>query len=309
VLTPLPSTLSAPDRSLAALARTRALGLHALGHFAGVVGESPAPGTAALELHPPEWANGGRADSPTESALLADLSLGTALRSALGPGLRLATIALTVDHATAPARGPLRAAAQADRVDHGRGDGQGRCTLRDAAGDLVATASGWFVAVPVPAGQPLPPVPWEDEERPVHGVVESDLDPTEAAVHADLAGLDERGYDRLVGPPTSAVPVDDGSAPVEYALRAGAALGNRVGQVQGGAQYGIAAGGARAAIGQGWEVATGHVQFLRPISAPTVEVEACVRRAGRSASFVDVTLRAAGREALTGRFTMRRAGG
>ncbi|MPZ62845.1 MAG: hypothetical protein GEU93_16450 [Propionibacteriales bacterium] len=310
---PLDPDMDVVERSLGALARTRSLGLHTLGHFAGVTGRSAGPGRSVLELTPPRWSAGGRAGSATELAVLIDLTLGSAIRSALGPGLRLGTISLTVDHLSAPSPGPLTASGRTDRVVEADLAGQGRADVVDAHGVAVATSTGWFVALPPPEGRPLPPVPWESNETSVPDLAVDDLDAQEREVHDALVTAAARG-DRcglsavaaLTAPRESDLRHPDEGA-VAYVLPTGPALGNRVRQAQGGALYGAAASAAEALAGPEWEVGSGHVQFLRPVSAPEVEVRARALRRGRRVVFTDVEMAASGRPVLTGRFTLRPA--
>lgn len=300
------------ERSLAALARTRALGLHVLAHMAGVVGRSDAPAHSVLTLDPPVWSHHGVSGSPTEVAVLVDLTLGSAIRSALGPGLRLATISLTVEQVAPAAPGRLTATGRAEWADRDDLEGFGRVEVRDERTHLVAVASGWFVALPAPPGETLPPVPWESEPAAVPDLAPGDLTDHERVVHAALVAGAERAdrldvalLDAVVAPPPGVRAEGD---EISYELPTGPELGNRVRQVQGGALYGAAAAAARLVAGSGWQPTVGHAQFLRPVSASALQVRARVLRRGRRALFVDVEL-AADRPALTARFTLRRSPG
>ena len=314
MLTPLDPSLPVADRSLAALARTRALGLHTLGHFGGVTGRSDRPGGSALELTPPTWSANGAATSYAETAMLVDLTLGSAIRSALGPGLRLSTINLTIDHLRPASAGPLSATADADWIEPEELTGLGRVAVVDSSGQKVAVAAGWFVALPAPTDRPLPPVPWEADTITVPALTLAELGDDEREIHDELLAAAARAESRgesvlhaLTAPPPDLTGVRRTDDELAYPLPTGPSLGNRVRQVQGGALYGAAASAAAVLAGTEWDVTSGHVQFLRPVSAPQVDVRARTLRRGRRAMFVEVDLGSEGRTALTGRFTLRRS--
>lgn len=312
VLPPLDPELAVDDRALAALGRTRALGLHFLGHFLSVAAIENGDGESVLVLdppRPPRAPGDGSAGSPTELAVLADLSCGSAIRSVLAPDIRLGTTALAVDHLRPPAPGVLRGRARVSWSDAKSLEGHARCDVVDADETLIATASGWFVALPAPAGHSLPPVPWEAPADAVPGLAEADLLDHE---HATLAAV-RRGVrlagERRTGVVTQLVvpdllPDPDGDE-VAWELPVGPALGNRVRQMQGGALYGAAAAAATVALGPDWTVAAGAVQFLRPVDAPYVRVSARLVRRGRRVGFTEVRVTGSGRLALVGQFTHR----
>jgi hypothetical protein len=79
----------------------------------------------------------------------------------------------------------------------------------------------------------------------------------------------------------------------------------RVGQMQGGALYGAAAVAAAAAVGDGWQISSGYVQYLRPVDAARVSLRSRMIRRGRRAAFSDVLVAAEGRDALIGHCTHR----
>ncbi len=72
-------------------------------------------------------------------------------------------------------------------------------------------------------------------------------------------------------------------------LTIGPELSNRVGHVQGGALYAIAARAGGHALGNGrWDLAEGSYQFLRPAEGRSLTARAAVLRRGRSLAFVQV---------------------
>ncbi|MGW3614026.1 acyl-CoA thioesterase domain-containing protein [Micromonospora sp. NPDC005163] len=305
-MTPIRSDVAVEARALQAVARTRALGLHFFGHFLGVSATESGAGRSTLVLDAAAAPGPGVASSPTEQATLADLALGSAIRSALGPGLRLGTTTLCVNHLVSPTSRRVEARATATWHDPDGLEGQGACRIADETGRVVATAEGWFVALPPPPGRPLPPVPWESPSASVpEDLTPDDLDARERASYDAVvaAAPDAAAHHRSVADQLTS-PSAAGRTNV---LRISPALSNRVGQVQGGALYGTAAHAAVHCLGPGWEVASGYVQYLRPVDAPCARVDASVLRRGRRVGFVDVTVTAADKPALAGRFTLRPA--
>ena len=103
---------SLEQRALRAIARTRALGLHFYGHFLGIDGPPPAtPGHARLTLEGEPAGVGRAAPSVSALATLADLTLGSAVRSRLEPGTLLATATLSLQLLTLDTPGPIQAEA------------------------------------------------------------------------------------------------------------------------------------------------------------------------------------------------------
>jgi acyl-coenzyme A thioesterase PaaI-like protein len=306
---PIDPRLSVERRALAALARTRAMGLHFLGHFVGITATKNGDGESTLVLEPPAYGP-AVVSSAVEQSALADLTMGSAIRSVLGPGLRLGTTCLSVNHLAVPSPGGLEARATTFWRDTGGLEGYARCEIFDSAGQIVVSAEGWFVSLPAPPGQTLPPVPWETEpsgadlaltaeklREPEQAVLDQVL---RAAARAGTAGTSVMA--QLVAPEESPVARPD---EVGYSLPVGPALGNRVGQMQGGALYGAAGVAAEAALGPGWSISSGYAQFLRPVDAPSVDVSATVTRRGRRTSFTEATISAHGRTSLLARFTHR----
>lgn len=309
MLEPLDPALPLGRRALASVARTRALGLHFFGHFLGITAVSNQHGRSVLALDPAHDSGGGVASTPTEFATLADLALGSAIRSALGPGLRLGTTSLTLNHFASPVAGRLEADAIMTWCDRDSLESHGRAHLTDRAGTRVATADGWFLALPAPKGAALPPVPWESEGRlPDHTLSMADLDPRERASYDAVLMAEPTALER--GVPIAHQLVHGGKPSLDEnlvtcELEVSAALNNRVGQMQGGALYGAAAAAATTAAGDDWQLGSGYVQYLRPVDPGRVTLQARVVRRGRRVVFSDVLMKTRGREVLVGRFTHR----
>jgi acyl-coenzyme A thioesterase PaaI-like protein len=295
--------------ALRAVARTRALGMHYYGHLLGIASSRPDEGRPRPHLDP-DPAVIPDVVPPVALAAIADLAVGSAVRAALGAGRRLGTVSLTLHHIGSSARAPVRADPTLLWADTDTGDGLARCDLRDARGELVGAAQGWFLALPVPDGRQLPPLPWERESAPtIEALAEADLDERErAAVTATLRAHErarERGTstgEELTSPVWSESAAE-GSA--QGTLQVGPEVTNRVGHVQGGALYGIALAAAARAVGPGMEVAEGHYQFVRPADGERIVVDGAVLRRGRAAAFAEASLSVEGRRVGVARFAFR----
>src|SRR3954470_5341225 len=105
------------ERALLAVGRTRALGLHFYGNFVGI-GGAPAPlGTSRLSIDGEPPGIGAPGVSAVALATVADLAVGSAIRSHLEIGARMATATLSLQHPTEAVNGPVvgRGEAEAGR--------------------------------------------------------------------------------------------------------------------------------------------------------------------------------------------------
>src|SRR3954466_3878002 len=105
----------ASERALQAIALTRSQGLHFLGHFVGISGRPTPTGAVRLTLAAPVGeSNAGPAPLLSYSAF-ADLVLMSAIRSHFGPGARLGTMTLSIQHPRTSTRGIILGVASAPR--------------------------------------------------------------------------------------------------------------------------------------------------------------------------------------------------
>jgi acyl-coenzyme A thioesterase PaaI-like protein len=285
--------------------------MHYYGHLLGVAGHRPDGGRPRPHLYPAPAVTPGIVP-PVALAAIADLAIGSAVRTALGAGRRLGTVSLTLHHIGSSARAPVDAEPTLLWADPDTGDGVARCDLRDARGELVGAAQGWFLALPVPDGRQLPLLPWEREPEPaprIDALAEGDLDERERAAVAATLRAHERARERGTSiaeeltSPAWAETTDEDTA--LGTLDVGPEVTNRVGHVQGGALYGIALAAAARAVGPGMEVAEGHYQFVRPADGERIVVDGAVLRRGRSAAFAEATLTVEGRRVGAARFAFR----
>ncbi|MFC4055495.1 acyl-CoA thioesterase domain-containing protein [Actinomadura syzygii] len=296
-------------RALAAVAATRVRGLHPIGHLAGITGRpSRAPGRSRLTMNAPPGTDGrtGRV-SLVGLDVFADLVLAAAIRSHIGPGARLGTVSLSVQHLHAPVSGEIVGEASAEPpVD---GFAASRAVLR--AGDrVVAHAQGSFMVLPTPEGRARLTTDWEREHTvplPVIGL--DDLDPAERRFVESVrsaarraAGTGRPLEDELVEP------VWADRDPPRAGLVIGPEMGNRVGHVQGGVLYAVAARAAAHVAGPGpWSCADGTYQYLRPGAGRVLTARPVLLRRGRAMAFARVELAVDGVAVGGGQFAFRTA--
>jgi acyl-coenzyme A thioesterase PaaI-like protein len=233
-------------------------------------------------------------------AVLADFALGTAIRADLDPATRLATVSMTLELAAAPRVGTVSAAARC----HGFvGDGEGRIgrarvSIEDGGGE-IGYGSGAFMVLKPPPGVELHPVPHRkrgDAEPPV--LEARDLAPDELLIlrHAEEAlQQQKRPFMRhFWGFLPEAAP---GGA--SCVIRNGPHIGNRVGYVQGGILFGLAAATATAALPETWRLGLAAAAFISPGDGPALRAQASVVHQGqRSAVIRTEVLRSDGRRVL-----------
>jgi acyl-coenzyme A thioesterase PaaI-like protein len=296
------------DRALLAVGRTRALGLHFYGNFVGI-GGAPAPlATSRLTIDGEPPGVGAPGVSAVALATVADLAIGSAIRSHLEVGARMATATLSIQHPTGPVEGPV--VGHGDAEDTAGDQKSGRCVLVAPDGRPVGYAQGWFAALPPPPGWVQRPLPWEWETLPEIAVPSSDgLDDSEQAAVVAALAAGERARRRGTSISEELLhfrwqPTAAGHAVGD--LTNGPELANRVGHIQGGALYGAAAIVAAQALGASLtRLVDGHYQFLRIADGALLHGEASVLRRGRLASFVEAQLSVDGKPVGYGLFSFR----
>jgi acyl-coenzyme A thioesterase PaaI-like protein len=296
--------------ALAAAARTRAQGMHYYGHVLGVTPLRTDAGPSRPHLAVSSAVTPGPVP-PVALATVADLAMGSAIRSVVGAGRRLGTVSMTLHHLAPVVRAPVVPDPRMVWLDDEQVNGLARVDLTDAAGALVGAAQGWFMALPAPSGTALPLLPWERDELPaVAPLAEHDLTAAErAAVEATVRAAERAHRHRTSASAELTAPTwtDAAEGSARGALRIGPEITNRVGHVQGGAVYGIALAAATRAVGAGLEPAEGHVQFLRPADGDVLTAVASTTRLGRGAAFAEATLTVGDRPVAAGRFAFRPA--
>ncbi|ADU49518.1 hypothetical protein Intca_3028 [Intrasporangium calvum DSM 43043] len=282
------------QRAIDAIGNTRESGGFFYAHFVGVRGGATAAGRSELAVLP---APGQPRPSTMAVGTLADLALGSALRSALGTGLLMPTVDLTLTLVREP-RGEVVAQGFALPTATGSATATASCDLSDSDG-RVGLASGTFALRPA-AARSVRSMPWDTALSPTGPIDQpgppslapGDLSPEErACLEAVLydggraSGGVDAVDDALLG--FSAFPHETEETLVE--ARVGPALANRAGYLHGGALIALVARTAQAALGaQPTDLHTVTLQFLRPVTGPELSGSASVRRRGRSSGVVAV---------------------
>ncbi len=298
------------ERALLAVGRTRTLGLHFYGNFIGMGGR-PAPlGATRLAVDGEPDGIGAAGVSAVALATLADLAIGSAIRSHVGVGARMATATLSIQHPIRPVDGPVVGIGEAAPVD-GQQKG-GRCSLVGPNGETVGYAQGWFAPLPPPSGWVPRPLPWERDVLPEVPIPTLDeLTESEATAVAAARAAGARAAQRGTSISEELLHFRWHEAPDGHArgvLTNGPELANRVGHIQGGALYGAAALVAAQALGVPLSLLVdGHYQFLRIADGALLHGEATVLRRGRLASFVEARLTVDNKTVGVGMFSFRSA--
>jgi acyl-coenzyme A thioesterase PaaI-like protein len=298
------------ERALLAVGRTRALGLHFYGNFIGMSGR-PAPlGSTRLTVDGEPPGIGAPGVSAVALATLADLAIGSAIRSHVGVGARMATATMSVQHPIHAVDGPVQGLGEAVPVEGAQKSG--RCSLLGPDGQPVGYAHGWFAPLPPPSGWVPNPLPWERETLPAVAVPAlADLDAAEARAVEAACAAGERAREHGTSISEELLHFHWHTAEAGCArgvLTNGPELANRVGHIQGGALYGAAALVAAQALGAPLSLLVdGHYQFLRIADGALLHGEATVVRRGRLASFVESRLSVDNKTVGVGLFSFRSA--
>jgi acyl-coenzyme A thioesterase PaaI-like protein len=302
--------------AIAAVARTRAHGLHYYGQILGITAAATNGGPARLRLDPDRAVTPGPVP-PVALATIADLAMGSSIRDVVGAGRRLGTVSMTLHHIAPVVTAPVIPAPRVIWLDDEQRNGLAGVDLTDATGAPVGAGLGWFMVLPVPDSTNLRLLPWELHELPhVPPVACDELEAHEvAAVEATVRAAERaRARGTSVSEELTALTWDESCSEgtARGSLRIGPELTNRVGHVQGGALYGIGIAAAAKAVtasrpagGPLLEPADGSWQFLRPGDGAVLVAEATVSRVGRAAAFASVTVTVDGRAVGAGQFAFR----
>lgn len=274
------------DQVLKAIALNRTPGYHFCGNFLGLTFESLGDGQArvAMPAQPALVDGKGRVDL-CALTVMADFALANAVRGAVSPSARLATVSLNLQLTGEPMTGELTAWGELEGFFKPATGRLGMCRTRIQAGDkVVAFGTGTFMVLPAPDGQTLHPVPWMDRPAPdlprpaIESLSASEreiLDRSRLALNVP-DNQTASFWARLLGADVQSTP--QGAKAV---LTNGPHVGNRVGHVQGGVTLGLALISANAALGKQWRCAGVNASYVSPGMGPTLLSETTVTHRGR----------------------------
>src|SRR5688500_12792309 len=267
-------------RVLRAIALNRTPGYHFPGNFIDLSFDRVASGDTRVSYEAAESDIGSL-------AVLADFALGTAIRADLDPATRLATVSMTLELAAVPPAGTVSAAARCHAfVGQGEGRiGRARVSIEAGSGE-VGYGSGAFMVLKPPPGVELHPVPHRRRGDPEPPLLEArDLAPDELLIlrHAEEALQQQKKpfMRQFWGFLPEAAP---GGA--TCVMPNGPHVGNRVGFVQGGILFGLAATTATAALPETWRLSLMSAAFISPGDGPALRAQASVVHKGQRAAVV-----------------------
>ncbi|MCW5603087.1 MAG: PaaI family thioesterase [Burkholderiales bacterium] len=275
-------------RVLAALARSRTPGFHFPGYLLQIAW--PHMDKTSVTETMPDWPPAR--DAHGRMSLLAlgvmiDTALATAPRLQIATGVRQATVQLHAQFTGHPIRGGLEMTAGIEGFSAGSVRQALSRGVLHSAGKPVCHASGTFVVLPPPAGARLAPLPWQPGGAPArHTLDMKELDTGERAVmractKAAPADKTRPFVERFWGVlPQS---VKDGARCI---VRLGPHHGNRVGHVQGGLLWGLAATTACAAVPRHPTLSAISAWFVSPGQGKALRVRSTILHAGRSFAVV-----------------------
>jgi acyl-coenzyme A thioesterase PaaI-like protein len=287
-------------RVLQAIARNRVPGLHFAGHFLDLECQDIAGDTARFAIpNGPHCRDANGEVNIVALGILADNALATPTRSGASPGARLGTINLQLQFTGAPVTGDLSAKSRL----LGRSEGAAlQKSLSSATfyanGKSICHASGEFVLLDAPPGVTLAPRPWERAEPP--RIVPFDTGKLEPHERAILKACDAALAN--ASPQAAFIQHFWGGVPRRNAQGAsnrveiGPHIGNRIGHVQGGILFGLAATNACAAAPSAMMLSNASAWYISPGLGAALIVRSRVVHAGRTTAVVRTEIKTAGGE-------------
>ena len=299
---------------LRGLAGNRTPGLHFPGFFLAIKWQEIAGKAARIAIDDgPHCSDPNGEVDIAALAIIADTALATATRLLITPGARLATTRMQMQFTGAPATGEVSAEAQLLGFGAGATLHQSMTSgTLTANGKPVCYASGEFVLLNPPPGVTLAPLPWQQRPAQPAPLDIAQLDAGERSIlKACDAALAQASADR------SFIQHFWGAVPKRVAhgttmrVTLGPHLGNRVGHVQGGISFGMAAACACAAVPATMMLSNISAWYIGPGHGKSVTVRSRVVHAGRSIAVVRTEIKtAAGErvlEAVTQHIARKRA--
>ena len=222
-------------------------------------------------------------------ALLADMGMGAAMRVHLPEVSRMATATMQLHFTGLRAKTDLQCRGQFDGFFQGAQATQGRVSGKITAGeDIICHGSATFATPPAPPGVVVRPVPW-DSMGPRHTppplpVAEMDEDEKrilKAAKSALKKATPEHSFIEYFW--AQLAKHKEGGA--TNSLKFGPHVGNRVGHMQGGVIFGVAAATAAAAV-PGSLMTSASAWYISPGTGDKLSVKSTVLQSGRTIAVV-----------------------
>jgi acyl-coenzyme A thioesterase PaaI-like protein len=289
---PLPPVDSRPQirRVLQALRANRTPGWQFPGHYLGLSFDELAADSARVSM--PVGANcldsEGRVSLAAVS-VLADVALAAALRERAGASARMATVSMRLSFAPIAGADRLVASAQRTMALDDSAMPLAVSTLSVRAGDAVCcTGEAIFAVLENRRGTAAHPLP---QDNRVHEL--APLDPKELSEPEADVLLRARNAEDASAEPSAFLErfwemrPQSGEGWAECRLNRGLHVGNRVGDIQGGALLGLAVLTSAAVLARGWRLVDVSAQFLAPSTGPWVKARAETTRLGRNIAYIE----------------------
>jgi acyl-coenzyme A thioesterase PaaI-like protein len=275
---------------LRGIAGNRTAGLHFPGFFLDIQWLEVAGNTARIAIADGAHCRDANGEIDVAAlAILADTALATATRLFVEPGARLATIHLQIQFTGAKPAGDVTAEAQFLGFSTGSVLRQSMTSATlTANGHPICYASGEFALLDPPPGVTLAPLPWQRAEVPASvPLAESALEARERPIlkACDAALLRSSPHASFIQHFWGGVPKRTAhGASMRVAI--GPHLGNRVGHVQGGISFGVAAACACAALPATMMLSNVSAWYIGPGHGKSLSVKSRVVHAGRTIAVV-----------------------
>jgi acyl-coenzyme A thioesterase PaaI-like protein len=285
---------------LRGIAGNRTPGLHFPGFFLDIEWQDVAGQAANIAIaNGPHCRDANGEMDVAALAILADTALATATRLLITPGARLATIHMQIQFTGAPATGKVSADAQLLGFGAGAALHQSLTSATlTANGKPVCYASGEFVLLDPPPGVTLSPLPWQQKVvASAAPLLEEALDASERSIlkACDVALAKTSAQASFIQHFWGGVPKRMAKG-TTMRVALGPHLGNRVGHVQGGISFGMAATCACAAVPQTMMLSNISAWYISPGHGKALTVKSRVVHAGRSIAVVRTEIKTAAGE-------------
>lgn len=271
---------------LRGIALNREPGYHFAGNFLDLSYDHVGTDYTALSVDVlPHCAESDGQLGVTGMAILADLVMAAAVRAGLPPHTRLATVTMSMQFSGAPRSGRLAGRGAMHGFVQGAAGRQGMSAVEisNDAG-LVATGTGTFMILKPPKGVELHPVPHRRRgENPTPDIPGANLRPDEKKVlaTADAALAESHAHGGSFIQRFWGVQAKHVAGGAQSIVKNGAHIGNRVGHVQGGILFGLAAENAMAALTTHWALTAISAWYISPGEGRALKIKSKVVHHGR----------------------------
>ena len=300
-------------RVLRAIACNRTPGLQFAGHFLGLEWQKVAGGVAHMLLPDgPHCRDANGSMNIVALGVLVDNALAATARFGATPGARLGTLHLQLQFTGAPVTGDLSSESRLLARTEKTALQQSLASATFFANSKsIGFATGEFVFLDAPPGVTLAPLPFERKKPP--GISGVDTDGLEPACTASVEVGELESHElailkscdaalALASPQASFIQHFWGGVPRRTSQGAsnrvaiGPHIGNRVGHVQGGILFGLAATNACAAAPEEMMLSNASVWYISPGRGAALSIRSRIVHAGRTIAVVRTEIRTAAGE-------------